>query len=60
MFLDPMDFDRKCDGTLPLEDLIQPNPSLRKLFQDLDRRKVRVWALTNAYKNVRICVIPNI
>ncbi|KAH7914211.1 pyrimidine 5-nucleotidase [Hygrophoropsis aurantiaca] len=49
--IDPMDFDRKCDGTLPLEDLIKPNPSLRKLFQDIDRSKVRVWALTNAYKN---------
>jgi pyrimidine and pyridine-specific 5'-nucleotidase len=55
-----MDFDEKCDGTLPLEDLIKPNPSLRKLFQDLDRSKVRVWALTNAYKNVRIHVIANI
>lgn len=49
--IDPMDFDRKCDGTLPLDDLIQPDPRLRKLFQDLDRTKVRVWALTNAYKN---------
>jgi pyrimidine and pyridine-specific 5'-nucleotidase len=47
-----MDFDRKCDGTLPLDDLIKPDPRLRKLFQDLDRSKVRVWALTNAYKNV--------
>ncbi|KAH7921810.1 pyrimidine 5-nucleotidase [Leucogyrophana mollusca] len=49
--IDPMDFDQKCDGTLPLEDLIQPSSSLRKLFQDIDRDKVRVWALTNAYKN---------
>lgn len=49
--IDPMDFDRKCDGTLPLDDLIKPDPRLRKLFQDLDRSKVRVWALTNAYKN---------
>ncbi|KAG1907095.1 pyrimidine 5-nucleotidase [Suillus fuscotomentosus] len=48
--IDPMDFDRKCDGTLPLDDLIKPDPRLRKLFQDLDRTKVRVWALTNAYK----------
>ncbi|KAG2042336.1 pyrimidine 5-nucleotidase [Suillus americanus] len=48
--IDPMDFDRKCDGTLPLDDLITPDPRLRKLFQDLDRTKVRVWALTNAYK----------
>jgi len=30
--------------------MIQPNPSIRKLFQDIDRSKTRVWALTNAYK----------
>ncbi|KAL4076075.1 pyrimidine 5-nucleotidase [Scleroderma citrinum] len=49
--IDPLDFDEKCDGTLPLEDLIRPDPKLRSLFEDLDRTKVRVWALTNAYKN---------
>ncbi|KAF9247306.1 pyrimidine 5-nucleotidase [Melanogaster broomeanus] len=49
--IDPLDFDQKCDGTLPLEDCIKPDPKLRKLFEDLDRTKVRVWALTNAYKN---------
>ncbi|KAH7887659.1 pyrimidine 5-nucleotidase [Phlebopus sp. FC_14] len=49
--IDPLDFDRKCDGTLPLEDAIKPDPKLRKLFQDIDRKKARVWALTNAYKN---------
>ncbi|KAG6336847.1 hypothetical protein ID866_2243 [Astraeus odoratus] len=49
--IDPLDFDQKCDGTLPLEDLLQPNPKVRKLLEDLDRTKVRVWALTNAYKN---------
>jgi len=48
--VDPLDFDRKCDGSLPLEDMISYDPSLRKLFQDIDRTKVRVWALTNAYR----------
>jgi len=33
-----------------LEDMIQPDPSVRKLFQDIDRSKARVWALTNAYR----------
>lgn len=28
-------------------------PKLRKLFEDLDKTKVRVWALTNSHKNVR-------
>lgn len=33
--------------------MIKPNPSLRKLFQDIDRTKARVWGLTNAYRPVR-------
>ncbi|THH07074.1 hypothetical protein EW146_g9427 [Bondarzewia mesenterica] len=48
--VDPLDFDLKCDGSLPLEEMIQPDPPLRKLFQDINRSKVRVWALTNAYR----------
>ncbi|TFK55962.1 pyrimidine 5-nucleotidase [Heliocybe sulcata] len=48
--VDPLDFDKKCDGSLPLEEMIKPNPKLRKLFEDIDRSRVRVWALTNAYK----------
>lgn len=50
---DPADYDLKCDSSLPLEDMIEYNPSVRKLFEDIDRNKVRVWALTNAYRNVR-------
>jgi len=30
--------------------MIFPNPAHRRLFEDIDRSKVRVWALTNAYK----------
>jgi len=48
--IDPSDFDEKCDCSLPLEDMLKPDPSVRRLFQDIDRTKVRVWALTNAYK----------
>ena len=54
--LDPLDFDKKCDGSLPLEDMIKPDPDLRRLLQDIDQSKVRVWALTNAYKTVCIPV----
>lgn len=50
--LDALDFNEKCDGSLPLEDMIDPDPSVRELFQDIDRGKARVWALTNAYKTV--------
>lgn len=51
-FLDPLDFDLKCDQALPLEEMIFPNPAHRRLLQDIDRSKARVWALTNAYKVV--------
>jgi pyrimidine and pyridine-specific 5'-nucleotidase len=37
--IDPLDFDQKCDGTLPLEDCIKPDLKLRKLFEDLDGTK---------------------
>ncbi|KAI0091986.1 pyrimidine 5-nucleotidase, partial [Irpex rosettiformis] len=47
--IDPLDFDKQCDGSLPLEDMIKPDPKLRKLLQDIDRSKAQVWALTNAY-----------
>jgi len=49
--VDPLDFDRKCDGSLPLENMIKPDLALRKLLQDIDRSKARVWALTNAYRS---------
>jgi pyrimidine and pyridine-specific 5'-nucleotidase len=32
-----------------LEDIIKPNPELRKLLEDIDRSKVRMWLFTNAY-----------
>ncbi|KAF5390693.1 hypothetical protein D9757_002709 [Collybiopsis confluens] len=48
--VDPLDFDKNCDQALPLEEMIFPNPAHRQLLQDIDRSKVRVWALTNAYK----------
>jgi len=48
--IDPLDFDRKCDGSLPLEEMIAFDPKLRRLLEDIDRSKASVWALTNAYK----------
>jgi hypothetical protein len=50
---DPLDFDAKCDGSLPLESMIKPDPSVRQLLMDIDRSRVRIFALTNAYVNVR-------
>ncbi|KAF9818319.1 hypothetical protein IEO21_02834 [Rhodonia placenta] len=48
--VDALDFDRKCDGSLPLEETLKPDSKLRKLLEDFDRSKTRVWALTNAYR----------
>ncbi|KXN89669.1 hypothetical protein AN958_05536 [Leucoagaricus sp. SymC.cos] len=48
--IDVLDFDHKCDGSLPLEDMIQYDPSLRKLLEDIDHSKARIWAFTNAFK----------
>ncbi|KAI0004896.1 pyrimidine 5-nucleotidase [Russula compacta] len=48
--VDPFDFDTKCDGSLPLEKMLSPDPRMRTLLKDIDRSKCRVWALTNAYR----------
>ncbi|KAF8313393.1 pyrimidine 5-nucleotidase [Clavulina sp. PMI_390] len=48
--IDPLDFDAKCDGGLPLDTILQPTPALSRLFDDIDVSKARIWALTNAYK----------
>lgn len=47
--IDGLDFDKACDQTLPLEEALKPDPAVRKLLEDIDRSKARVWALTNAY-----------
>lgn len=48
--IDPLDFDRKCDGALPLESIIAPDPALRELLLSIDTDRVRICALTNAYR----------
>jgi hypothetical protein len=51
--IDPLVYDKECDGSLPLEDMLSPDPCTRKLLEDIDRSKCRVWAFTNAYRLVR-------
>jgi len=34
---------------LPLEDKLKFDPSVRKLLEDINRSKARVWGLTNAF-----------
>ena len=48
--MDPLDYDKNCDASLPLEQVLKPDASLRNLLSDIDRSKYRVMALTNAYK----------
>ena len=47
--VDPMDFNAKVDDAVPLEDILKEDPKLRKLFEDIDTTKVRLWLFTNAY-----------
>lgn len=49
--MDALDFNAKVDDALPLENILKPNPKLRKLLEDIDRKKVKLWLLTNAYIN---------
>lgn len=34
---------------MPLDNVITPNPQLRKLLEDIDQSKVKLWLFTNAY-----------
>jgi len=47
--VDPLEYNTKVDDALPLEDIIKPDPKLRRLLEDIDLSKVRLWLLTNAY-----------
>ncbi|KAF2034267.1 pyrimidine 5-nucleotidase [Setomelanomma holmii] len=44
-----LEYNSKVDDALPLEEVIKPNPELRKLIQDIDTSKVQTWLFTNAY-----------
>ncbi|KAF2279216.1 pyrimidine 5-nucleotidase [Westerdykella ornata] len=47
--VDALDYNRKVDDALPLEDVIKPDPQLRALLEDIDTSKIRLWLFTNAY-----------
>ncbi|KAE8444511.1 hypothetical protein EG329_000495 [Mollisiaceae sp. DMI_Dod_QoI] len=47
--IDPLEYNRQVDDALPLESIIAPDPALRKLLQDIDQSKVKLWLFTNAY-----------
>lgn len=47
--IDSMEYNRQVDDALPLESIIFPDPDLRKLLEDIDRTKIKLWLFTNAY-----------
>lgn len=47
--IDPLDFNREVDDALPLDDLLAPDPELRKLLLSIDKTKVKMWLFTNAH-----------
>ncbi|MCJ1240568.1 hypothetical protein MMC14_008572 [Varicellaria rhodocarpa] len=47
--IDPLEYNKKVDDALPLDGLITSDPNLRKLLEDMDKRKVKLWLFTNAY-----------
>lgn len=47
--IDALDYNQQVDDALPLDDVIKPDAELRKLIEDIDRSKVRLWLFTNAY-----------
>ncbi|KAG8528484.1 uncharacterized protein KY384_007402 [Bacidia gigantensis] len=47
--IDPMAYNREVDDTLPMDQLIKPDPGLRRLLEGLDKEKVKLWLFTNAY-----------
>lgn len=49
--IDPLEYNEKVDDALPLEDILFPDPELRKLLEDMDKSKVKLWLFTNAYVN---------
>ena len=47
--IDPVAYNREVDDALPLDDIIKPDPQLRRLLSDVDRSKVKLWLFTNAH-----------
>ncbi|KAI9711670.1 MAG: hypothetical protein M1812_007103 [Candelaria pacifica] len=47
--IDPLEYNRQVDDALPMEDVLSPDLQLRKLLEDIDKTKVRLWLFTNAY-----------
>lgn len=47
--IDPMAYNREVDDALPLDDVLEKDEGLRRLLQDIDKTKVKLWLFTNAH-----------
>ncbi|KPI40985.1 Suppressor of disruption of TFIIS [Cyphellophora attinorum] len=47
--IDPLVFNREVDDALPLDDLLKPDPEVRKVLESFDKTKVKMWLFTNAH-----------
>jgi len=47
--IDPLDFNREVDDALPLDDILSPDPELRRILNRFDTTKVKLWLFTNAH-----------
>jgi pyrimidine and pyridine-specific 5'-nucleotidase len=47
--VDAMEFNRQVDDAVPLDDILKPDPNLRKLLEEFDTSKVKLWLFTNAH-----------
>lgn len=47
--VDPLDFNRKVDDALPLDELLSPDAETRQILESFDKTKVKMWLFTNAY-----------
>ena len=47
--IDALEYNREVDDALPLDSIITKDLELRKLLEDIDKTKVKLWLFTNAY-----------
>lgn len=47
--VDPMIFNKQVDDALPLETLLEEDVRLQRTLARFDRKKVKLWLLTNAH-----------
>lgn len=47
--IDPLEYNRQVDDALPMDAILSPDLKLRKLLEDVDKGKVKLWLFTNAY-----------